>query len=67
MNIEDTYKKIQHATGEHFNMPGHRGIDMNITAIEKVKSIDKNYRKEIVKWSVNLRYILFTKHSFHFC
>ena len=37
---------LTQATGFHFNKPGHDISNMSITAIEKVKKIDSNYRKE---------------------
>ena len=37
---------LDKATGEHFNLPGHSGSDMNFQIIEKVFSKDNFYRKE---------------------
>ena len=34
------------ATGKHFNLPGHRLSDLNVTILEKVKTNDDLYRKE---------------------
>ena len=45
---------VQNATGEHFNKPGHSESNMNITAIEKVKVNDPNYRKEREQFYIRL-------------
>ena len=34
------------ATGEHFNLPGHKVSDMEVTIIEKIYNEDPNYRKQ---------------------
>ena len=39
-------KKINQATGEHFNLSGHSISDMKLSIIVKVKSNDPPYRKE---------------------
>ena len=39
-------KKINEATGEHFNLPGHSLAHMKVTILEKVKSQEELYRKE---------------------
>ena len=38
-------EKIDKATGEHFNLPGHSLADMRVTVIEKVHSADPMMRK----------------------
>ena len=39
-------KNITHATGAHFNLPGHSLSDMKVTILEKVKINDEACRKE---------------------
>ena len=34
------------ATGEHFNLPGHRLADMEVTIIEKIFNEDLKFRKQ---------------------
>ena len=34
-------EKLDKATGEHFNLPGHNMSDIKITVLEKVKSDEK--------------------------
>ena len=34
------------ATGDRFNLPGHSLADLIITALERVKKKDENWRKE---------------------
>ena len=46
-------KKLNKATGEHFNLPGHSLADMKATIIEKVKSPDTLYRKERERYHIN--------------
>ena len=38
-------RKLEKATGAHFNLPGHSMADMKITIIEKVMSDDPQMRK----------------------
>ena len=38
-------KKLEKATGAHFNLPGHSMADMKITIIEKIMSDDPQMRK----------------------
>jgi hypothetical protein len=38
-------RKLEKATGAHFNLPGHSMADMKITIIEKVKSDDPQMKK----------------------
>ena len=33
------------ATGEHFNLPGHKMADMEVSILEKIHSKDPQYRK----------------------
>ena len=40
-----TTKKLKKATGEHFNLPGHKISDMEITILEKVFNQDGQFRK----------------------
>ena len=37
--------KVDKATGEHFNLPGHKLADMKITILEKVLSNDPMMRE----------------------
>ena len=39
-------KKIDKATGHHFNLPGHSLSDMKVTVLENVHKRDPEYRKE---------------------
>ena len=41
-----TNRQVTKATGQHFNLPGHRASDMMVTIIEKVHSLDPLVRKE---------------------
>ena len=34
------------ATGEHFNLPGHRVADMEVSILEKIFNEDPHYRKQ---------------------
>ena len=38
-------KKLDKATGHHFNLPGHSMANMKVTILEKVKSNDPQMRK----------------------
>ena len=38
-------KKLDKATGHHFNLPGHSMANMKVTVLEKVKSNDPQMRK----------------------
>ena len=38
-------KYLNKATGRHFDQPGHRISDMQVTIIEKVHNSDINFRK----------------------
>ena len=38
-------KKLDKATGQHFNQPGHKISDMEITIIEKIFNTNSQYRK----------------------
>ena len=38
-------QKLDQATGEHFNLPGHSLSDMKVTILEKLHSDDPNMRK----------------------
>ena len=38
-------KKLDQATREHFNKPGHNFSDMTITVLEKIKADDPQMRK----------------------
>ena len=33
------------ATGEHFNLPGHKMADMEVSILEKIHNKDPQYRK----------------------
>ena len=39
-------KETRHATGHHFNQPGHSLTNIKLTVIEIVKKTDSLYRKE---------------------
>ena len=39
-------KKLEQATGAHFNSPGHNIDNLSVTILEKSKSNDELYRKE---------------------
>ena len=41
------------ATGEHFNMKGHRVSDMRVSILEKIFSTDPAIRKEREKFFIN--------------
>ena len=45
-------KKINKATGEHYNQPGQSASNMTVTILEKVKSTDWQYRKEREKYLI---------------
>ena len=45
-------KETQHATGAHFNKPGHSLSNMKVTVLEKVRSNDPMYRKEREKFHI---------------
>ena len=45
-------RKMDKVTGEHFNMPGHSKANMTVTILEKVKSNDTFYIKEIEKYHI---------------
>ena len=39
-------RKLNMATGAHFNLPGHSIDHMTVTILEQVKKLDTAYRKE---------------------
>jgi hypothetical protein len=39
-------KKVNQATGAHFNLPGHSVSDLKVTILEQVKRPDTEYRKQ---------------------
>ena len=41
-------KYLKKATGRHFNQPGHRISDMQVSILEKVHNSDINFRKKQV-------------------
>ena len=45
-------KKLNMATGAHFNSPGHSTSNLTLTIIENVKNCDPNYRKEREKYLI---------------
>ena len=47
-----TNKKINQATGAHFNLPGHSIDNLTVTIVEKVKKPDAEYRKEREKYFI---------------
>ena len=53
-------QKLDKATGQHFNLPGHRLSDMHITALEHVHHKDETYRKIREKHYIKLAN---TKHK----
>ena len=46
-------RKLQKATGEHFNLKGHKVSDMQVTIIEKIFSTDPAVRKEREKFYIS--------------
>ena len=48
-----TNKKLNTATGAHFNLPGHSVSDLSATVLERVKINDTLYRKEREKYLIN--------------
>ena len=46
-------KKLDTATGAHFNLPGHSVSDLSVTVLERVKRNDTMYRKEREKYLIN--------------
>ena len=46
-------KKLNTATGEHFNLPGHSVSDLSMTILEQVKKNDTSYRREREKYHIN--------------
>ena len=47
-------KKLNQATGAHFNLPGHGLSDMKFTVLEKVMKTDENYRKERESYHIRI-------------
>ena len=45
--------KLTKATGEHFNLKGHKVSDMRITILEKIFSSDPAVRKEREKYYIS--------------
>ena len=45
-------KNLSQPTGQHFNLPGHSLNNMNVTILEKVKKMDKMYRREREKYHI---------------
>ena len=41
-----TKSNTNKATGEHFNLPGHKVSDMEVTILEKIFNEDPQYRKQ---------------------
>ena len=48
-----TKEKLEQATGQHFNTPGHDLSKLKVTILEKVKTEDDSYRKEREKYFIN--------------
>ena len=46
-------QKIHHATGYHFNLPGHGKENMKFKIIEKVKKDDETSRKERERYFID--------------
>ena len=46
-------KKLDKATGAHFNLPGHSVSDMRISVVEKIYNQDNFFRKEREKFYIN--------------
>ena len=44
---------MKKATGEHFNIKGHKVSDMKISILEKIFSTDPAVRKEREKFFIN--------------
>ena len=47
-------KKLNQATGAHFNLPGHGLSDMKFTVLEKVLKSDESYRKERESYHIEI-------------
>ena len=47
-------RKAQDATGRHFDLPGHKLSDMNISVLKKVKCNDPMYIKERERYHIRL-------------
>ena len=45
-------RKAQDATGRHFDLPGHKLSDMNISVLKKVKCNDPMYIKERERYHI---------------
>ena len=46
-------RKLDQATGFHFNQPGHTIANMTISVLERVKYNDTFYRREREKYLIN--------------
>ena len=46
--------KLDLATGNHFNKPGHSIANMQITLLEKIKTNDTQFRKQREKILIRL-------------
>ena len=47
-------KKLDQATGSHFNKPGHSVANMQITILEKMRTNETEYRKQREKILIRL-------------
>ena len=47
-------RKIDKATGDHFNKPGHSQADLSVTGLERVKRNNPLYRKEREDYFIRL-------------
>ena len=45
-------QKVNKATGEHFNLKGHKVSDMRVSILEKIFSSDAAVRKEREKYFI---------------
>ena len=49
-------KKLDKATGHHFNLPGHSMANMKVTVLEKVKTNDPQTRESLKIKKFNSKY-----------
>ena len=46
-------QRLDQATGEHFNLPGHNLADMTVTVLEQSKRNNLQYRKQREEYHIN--------------
>ena len=47
-------RNFEQATGSHFNLRGHTMADMQVTILEKIRSLDPNIREAREKMYISL-------------